>query len=635
MSTPPIQRRLKAREAFFQRGQLPTGLIDDAILHSWQRCQAQRKSVTERVEYEPLPHASLGELLEANRMLLEAADEPLDQLNRTVSGAGYSLLLTDHRGHALSAYCGSSHADRLIRQAFRRGVNLSEQRIGTSAMSCALSEGRPVAVSGPEHYFSANHIFNCAAAPIIDPLGRIVGSIDISREHSLEPGSALSLVRQCAQTIERRLITRLEPFLTLRLGWQSGENDTDELLIALGPEGEILGMTPRVREVIGLEAGEDPQCFEALFDLRFEALMDSAYGRRSTLQGQVTSGLTFHLHPIDHRAARLLQGTPVARPAEPSPSSKAHFPDFGDRFLNDRLPLALKALSKGLPVLIQGETGTGKEVMARALHDNSGKRGGDFVAINCAAIPETLIEGELFGHAEGAYTGARRGGAPGKLEQVDGGTLFLDEIGDMPLALQSRLLRVLETREVTRLGGQTGKRVDFQLICATHRDLDEAIGRGDFRDDLLYRIKGLPLWLTPLRERDGLREFLIGQCDGVTKGRRRLSEAALDILMAHDWPGNVRELRHALTYADVLAEEAQDVIEPCHLPEELQHAAGTRLPQAPKGPAGTLRSLEWEAIEKAMSQEEGNINAAAKHLGISRATLYRRLKQHRESQNNT
>lgn len=632
MSTtiPAAERRLEARHTFFQHGRLPAGLIDDAILNSWQRCQAQRRDVTERVEYEPLPKASLGELLEASRQLLEAANEPLDQLNRAINGAGYAMLLTDHRGHALSAYHGRSHTNRLLRQAFRPGVNLSEQRIGTTAMACALTEGRPVAVSGPEHYFSANQVFNCAAAPIIDPSGRIIGSIDITREHPLEQGSALSLVGQCAQTIERRLIAMLEPFLTLRLGWQLKGNASDELLIALGPEGEVLGMTPKVRDVLGCAAGADPQNFEALCDLPFDQLVDVARRQRPPLLGRVTSGLSFYLHPLSHQAPRIIQGSAQPRRTSSSPPSPPRLPDFGDRALSGRISLALKAMGKGLPVLLQGETGTGKEVMARALHDNSGGRKGVFVAINCAAIPETLIEGELFGHTEGAYTGARRGGAPGKFELADGGTLFLDEIGDMPLALQSRLLRVLETREVARLGGQTSKRVDFQLICATHRDLIEVVGRGEFRDDLLYRIKGMPLKIPPLRERTELRDFLIDQCAQVTDGSRRLSEPSLETLMAHDWPGNVRELRHALTYADVLAAPGEPIA-PHHLPADIQTSPLTRQSRDHGSPQGTLKSLELEAIDSALAQENGRVEAAARRLGISRATLYRRLREHRDA----
>ncbi|MBB3139677.1 sigma-54-dependent Fis family transcriptional regulator [Halomonas organivorans] len=627
MPSSSIQRSKEAREAFFQRGQLPTGLVDDAILNSWQRCTAQHKSVTERVEYDTLARSGLAELLEASRTLMEAANEPLEQLNRTVSGAGYALLLTDHRGHALSAYRGSSRADRLVKQAFRQGVNLSEQRIGTSAMSCALSEGRPVAVSGPEHYLSANHILHCAAAPIIDPQGRTIGSIDITREHPLVQGSALSLVTQCAKTIERRLMAMLEPYLVLRLDWELQEPASDDMLIALGAEGELLGMTPRVREVMGLTTTDGPRGFQDLFDLRFESVVDAARRRQSPILGQAHSGLSFSLHPFSQQTPCLIQGSAQRRPVNDSPPPVPRTPDFGDPSLNAQTTLALRAMSKRLPILIQGDTGTGKEVMAQALHRNSDKHSGEFVAINCAAIPEALIEGELFGHMEGAYTGARRGGAPGKIEQADGGTLFLDEIGDMPLALQSRLLRVLETQEVIRLGGRTTKRIDFQLICATHRNLTEAVALGEFRDDLLYRIKGMPLSIPPLRERTGLREFLIGQCDQVTEGRRQLSVASLDILLAHEWPGNVRELRHALTYADVMAEDAQVTIEPDHLPMDLLRTTTTRSSPLSGRAVGTLQTLEWAAIEKAMAQEEGNVNAAAKRLGISRATLYRRLKQ--------
>lgn len=625
----PFQRLSEARKTFFQEGNLPTGLIDEAILSSWRRCINQHKSVTERVVYASLPHSSFKELLHINRKLIEAANVPLEQLHRTVSGAGYALLLTDHLGHALNTYQASSQSDRLIKQAFRPGVNLSEQYIGTSAMSCALTEGRPIAVSGPEHYFSVNQILNCAAAPIIAPDGQVIGSIDITREHTLALGSALSLVTQCARVIEGRLLTQLAPYLMLQLSWQQQGPTTCDMLIALGPEGEILGMTPKVREVVGLSVGYGPTSFQELFGLRFGDLVDSARGQRPPLLGQIHSGLSFALHPTLHQKPYLIEVT--ARPSRPrtEPMSTALLPSFGDPSLTERFPLALRAMNRGLPVLIQGETGTGKEVMAKALHDQSDKRSGEFVAINCAAIPETLIEGELFGHTDGAYTGARRGGAAGKIEQADGGTLFLDEIGDMPLALQSRLLRALESQEVTRLGASTTKRLNFQLLCATHRDLSAAVAQGEFRDDLLYRIKGMPLWIPPLRERSELNEFLLEQCDQVTEGRRQLSQDALKILRAYDWPGNVRELRHTLTHADVLAEDSHDLIQPCYLPVDIVKKSSHRTSLLGEREVGTLKSLEIEAIEVALEQARGDVNKAAKHLGIGRATLYRRLKETR------
>ncbi|PCF93478.1 sigma-54-dependent Fis family transcriptional regulator [Vreelandella nigrificans] len=628
----PFQRLSEARKTFFQEGNLPTGLIDEAILSSWKRCIDHHKSVTERVVYESLPRSSFKELINVNRKLTEAANEPLEQLHRTVSGAGYALLLTDHIGHALNTYQASSHSDKLIKQAFRPGVNLSEQYIGTSAMSCALTEGRPITVSGPEHYFSVNQRLNCAAAPIIAPNGQIIGSIDITREYSLAPGSALALVTHCARAIEGRLLTQLAPYLILQLSWQQQEPATCDMLIALGPEGEILGMTPKVREVAGLSVGCGPANIQELFDLRFGDLVDASRGRRSPLLGQIHSGLSFALYPSLYKKPSLIEGTAQSNSPRTEPISKTLLPSFGDASLAERFPLALRAMNKGLPILIQGETGTGKEVMAKALHDKSNKRSGKFVAINCAAIPETLIEGELFGHTDGAYTGARRGGAPGKIEQANGGTLFLDEIGDMPLALQSRLLRVLESQEVTRLGDSTTKQLNFQLLCATHRDLNAAVARGEFRDDLLYRVKGMPLWIPPLRERSELCEFLSEQCDQVTEGRRQLTQDVLKILKDYDWPGNVRELRHALTHADVLAEDSHDLILPCYLPADIVKKSSHRTTLLNEQQLGTLKSLELEAIEEALEQASGDVNKAAKRLGIGRATFYRKLKEIRSSQ---
>jgi len=295
------------------------------------------------------------------------------------------------------------------------------------------------------------------------------------------------------------------------------------------------------------------------------------------------------------------------------------------------MAVAKRALDKGLPVLIQGETGAGKEVVAKALHEGSRYQAGSFIAINCAAIPDTLIEGELFGHTEGAYTGAKRGGAPGKLEQAHRGTLFLDEIGDMPLALQSRLLRVLETREVTRLGGQKSKQLDFQLVCATHRDLSDAVHDGDFRKDLLYRIKGMAVQLPSLRERSGLREFVERLCQELTDGRR-LSDEAFDILLGYGWPGNVRELSHTLTYADVVA-DADDLLMPHHLPMEIIQRAGAERNGNGNGRPGSLKRLESEAIDHPLARENGDVGAAARRLGIGRATLYRRLREKNESLN--
>ncbi|WP_188093667.1 sigma-54-dependent Fis family transcriptional regulator [Marinobacter salinexigens] len=624
---PANQRRVQAREAFFQSGQVPPGLIDEAILNSWHRCATNSKSASDQVAFDTVTSTRLSELLQCNRVLLEAAASPMERLSRTVTGAGYAVLLTDRLGHALTAYSSGGTSADLMHKAFRQGVLLSEDSVGTTAMSCAVSEGRPVAVSGVEHFLNANRIFNCAAAPVFDPAGRIMGAIDITREHPMVQGSALSLVQQCAKTIERQLMGMLAPYILVNLGWGLPERDASEdMLLALGEDGQILGMSPRAREVIGLEADKGLVYFSDLFDLRFEALVDSLRKPENPLSVEAFSGLSFSLKAADRNNENLYrspipQPVPLSRP-EPEPEV-----DFGDASVNARAATALKALARQMPVLVLGDTGTGKEVMARTLHERSGYAAGEFVAINCAAIPESLIEGELFGHAEGAFTGARRGGSNGKIAQAHKGTLFLDEIGDMPLALQSRLLRVIESREVTRLGEQSTKRFDFQLVCATHRNLSEAVQNGEFREDLYYRVKGITVELPRLSERPDLKAFIQEQCRQVTHGRA-LSDNALHLMMDYPWPGNVRELRHALAHADVMA-DPDSLLLPEHLPSEI--LAQGRPDEQDRGPSmvGSWRTVEREAIEQALACENGNVQAAANRLGMSRATLYRRLKAQR------
>ncbi len=283
----------------------------------------------------------------------------------------------------------------------------------------------------------------------------------------------------------------------------------------------------------------------------------------------------------------------------------------GDAVMKRNLELAQHLAQRGLPILLAGETGTGKEVFARALHELSHRYAGPFVALNCAALPEPLIESELFGYRQGAFTGAAREGYRGRIQQADGGTLFLDEIGDMPLALQARLLRVLETREVTPLGGEQALRVDIQLVSASHRDLAAAVAAGRFREDLYYRLCGMLIELPPLRRRADRRALMLAVLSEESQGRAVFAPAALDLLEAHDWPGNFRELRNAIKVA--LALSADDIIRPEHLPPAIGSAAA---PAAADERAALLAGIE---------RHRWNLSAVARHLGISRRTLYRRM----------
>jgi sigma-54 dependent transcriptional regulator, acetoin dehydrogenase operon transcriptional activator AcoR len=289
-------------------------------------------------------------------------------------------------------------------------------------------------------------------------------------------------------------------------------------------------------------------------------------------------------------------------------------------------------MGKRIPILIGGETGAGKEMLARAIHQDSPRGDGPFVAVNCASLPETLIESELFGYAQGAFTGAARRGAVGKIVQANGGTLFLDEIGDMPLALQSRLLRVLQERVVEPLGAARAVPVDFVLICASNRKLRDLVALGEFREDLYYRVNGLAVTLPPLRERTDLRavvrNILRTECfDGRVTS---VDDTVLGLFERHRWPGNFRQLSNVLRTASAMLDGHEHRIGIEHLPrdfvDELDDADDTAEAGSPLAADVSLADIEASAVSAALQAHDGNVSAAARALGVSRTTVYRKMR---------
>jgi transcriptional regulator of acetoin/glycerol metabolism len=317
-----------------------------------------------------------------------------------------------------------------------------------------------------------------------------------------------------------------------------------------------------------------------------------------------------------------MRPAPLSRPSARSAANEAcDIPDQ-DPVIRRLYKVGSKLLTNRINVLMSGETGSGKEHMARAIHAAAVGARKPFVAINCAALPESLIESELFGHAGGAFTGAARDGFGGRIKQADGGTLFLDEIGDMPLSAQGRLLRVLEQRTVEPLGSTKSVPVNFRLICASNVDLTRAVADGKFREDLLYRIKGARLSLPALRERSDLPDLIARLLRGISgdmAGKSRCSDDVLELLARHDWPGNIRELANVLQYACVFADGG--LILRDHLPDEF-HETVTRDP----GHAGSiLKRAEADALRQVLDDHRWHISKTAKVLGISRNTLYRKM----------
>jgi len=319
--------------------------------------------------------------------------------------------------------------------------------------------------------------------------------------------------------------------------------------------------------------------------------------------------------------------------------------EFGDPSMASQIQLAARVIQRKIPIILRGQTGTGKEVFANALHSISPNSGGAFVAVNCASLPENLIESELFGYRAGAFTGAQREGRRGKIVQANGGTLFLDEIGDMPMTLQARLLRVIEEHEVTPLGTETTVKVDFQLISASHRNLMELVQTGQFREDLYYRLNGIELNLPPLRERADALALIQHILESEAEEPPALSAEAQHALLGYAWPGNIRQLRHVLQMAIALCDGPE--IRCAHLPAEIVRGTGlvaaTRMVNAAGGASpgaaqsahladdadtsalNAIQLKERETVLALLDEHRWNVSNVAKGLGISRNTLYRKM----------
>lgn len=629
-TTPDAMAIIAAKAAFVSRGIVSEELVPAGVYRSWERCVSSQLHLEDAVEFMPVTRSGLQHLRDTNQNLLDASSTSLEHLAKSVCGAGYVALLTDNRGYALNVFGTLDRRDGPMWQAHRSGVDLSEPVIGTTAMACAMAERRAMNVFGHEHFFEGNHVFQCSAAPVIDPMGNVVGAVDVTRaNHAPNPG-ILKLVKHCAREIETELFRKLPSFLSVKLSWQpDGDITGDSLLLAFGSDGEIIALNETARELLDCTGNAEYLYFEDLFDDQFGKFLKRIRSAHGAEPLRFHSGIVMYASrtPVRERSVpkggqRSASGIDTAGSMDPTSSV-----EFGDRRINAQLAAALNAVKCSLPVLVLGETGSGKEVVANTLHTSSVGDQGSLIAINCAAIPESLIESELFGHVEGAFTGSKRGGAPGKIELADGGTLFLDEIGDMPLSLQARLLRVLETRTLNRLGSATTRKVSFQLVCATHQNIELAVREGRFRRDLYYRINGFVVSLPPLRDRPDVRKLARGLLNDIAQGARSLSEAAEELLCRHPWPGNVREMRHALTYAHAMAPQGEPLC-PEDFPLDIQRPPDGEQREGGVGnlPA-SLDTLEKEAVTNALRNADGHVGRAAVILGISRATLYRWLRR--------
>lgn len=600
---------------------------DPSIARSWLRC-VEDYHLDPALTIAPtvLEHGRLLESRERLRQVLHIAGSEMNSLHQQLSGAGHAVLLTDARGVILNCVTAPSERKIFERAGLWLGADWSEACEGTNGIGTCLVERQSLTIHRDEHFRGRHTGLTCSASPVFDPHGELLAVLDVSSAREAVSRQSqfhtMALVNLSAKMIESCYFLRhFEHHWLLRFHLQAESVGLfSEGLLAFDGEGRICAVNQSALNLLGqLRGGLVGQPVEAFFDCSLDQLL-----------GRASANATASW-PLRTREGRplfaALRGQPRSAPA---PIIKPQAPRplgicLGDPALQNELRKASRVFERDVPLLINGETGCGKEAFAKAVHQASQRGDKAFVALNCAAIPENLIESELFGYRAGSFTGALKEGMRGKLQQADGGTLFLDEIGDMPLALQTRLLRVLEDRLVVPIGGEP-QAVNVRIISATHRNLLERVADGSFREDLYYRLNGLEVALPPLRERTDksqLLDFLLTQEAGTEEVK--LDGPARQALLAFPWPGNLRQMRTVLRTVVALCEGGRVGLE--DLPALIRQARSQGA-RADTPCASPLESAERQALLDALAQQRWHMSHVAQQLGVSRNTLYRKLRKH-------
>ncbi len=604
------------------------GVVDDKlpapIGESWRRCLAAGLDPLKPPPMEVVEESALREIRQRCDLLRRLAIGEMENLYHQIAGTNFMIAFASADGILLDTITDPTFSAAARATTIRPGSVWGETCCGTNALGTVLASGKPVTVHGPEHFFSRYGALTCTATPVFGADGTLAGVLDASSDCRSRQEHTRALVSMAATQIENGLFrehhrsdvlisfhNRPEYLHTLSAG-----------LLAVDPDGTILAANAQARFLLqGLPAMRGRH-FAEIFRTRFsDLLMACRQDAQQRLEDRVGSEFIAKVENL-----RYARPMPVTR-SEVLPVTQLRVPHPVPFVAEDRAVVAAlrqleAAVARRLPVLIRGETGTGKEQVARHAHAVSG-RPGAFVPVNCAALPDMLVEAELFGHAEGAFTGARRGGAPGLVREADGGTLFLDEIGDMKLALQSTLLRLLDDWTVRPVGGGRPKQVDVLLVAATNVALEDAVAAGRFRADLFYRLATVDITLPPLRERGDFAAISRHVLATVAPGWQ-IRDDVVSCLAERAWPGNIRELRAVL--ARLTLGETSGVIDLSMLHVQ----AGEARRASPGALPDTLRDAMRGQIRKVLRQTGGNISQTARQLCISRNTVYRALPEHSE-----
>ncbi|MEE9421882.1 MAG: sigma-54-dependent Fis family transcriptional regulator [Gammaproteobacteria bacterium] len=640
-----------------QQGTADIAMPESFVVDSWRRCIDQFGLVPKtKPKAEVLEAAALKQMQDELGEFMQVADEECRNLFKQTTQSGYVIVLTNTDGVILSMAADPALEEDFQRFNLQPGAVWNEQHHGTNGMGTCLHNHRPVIIHGDDHFFNDYRGVTCTATPIHDPHGEVMAVLDASsfQAEGSKRGQihTRALVQMAANFIEYKYFQHYfkhASVLSFHPRYEFLGVGTESLL-ALDDGGLILGANASALKQLEFEDRKAliDRSLDEIFAISTEdtGKMGSSNGYGITSAQDLKSGrrfLTmFHQPPKPQRQKKARQEPLIKVPSSDNKSCLDLKSLAGnDPHMAYNVRCIRRVVDKNIYILLNGETGSGKEVFARAIHDASDRKGKPFVALNCAAIPETLIESELFGYKAGAFTGARREGMRGCVLESSGGTLFLDEIGDMPLHLQTRLLRVLETKEVLPLGSQVPVTIDLHVISATHQDLRELIALGKFRQDLFYRLNGITLKMPSLREREDLDSLIRCAIALENDGKEPISieRKAFNRLKDYDWPGNIRELCNIIRTSIALSDD--NLICLADLPKEIAKPE-EYVPEVDEQVASVqqdddeVQALQYTPLENAVREtilreiehNRWNVTVTAKKLHMTRCTLYRKLKKY-------
>ena len=626
--------------------------IKEEIKKSKERSAKFNSDINNRKHQVKLQPDELDRKREKSREFLDIATKQIKALYRFVEGAGFAVTLTDHEGYVLETIGDKPILESMADVNCTPGYRWTEKDVGTSAISLVLEVKHPLQIAEDDHYLPGSIMYTCSASPIFGHDNNLIGIIALTGLSKNVGIHTLGMVITSAVAMENQL------YLTHALNEIEIQNNylretigsLDNGIILIDNSGLIRTMNNSVKKLLMIS---DDEHITSIYSLMPENFTDLLFSERTIYFKEIfitKNGIdlqfVFNSNPVVNDSGEeygyiinISEIKRIKKIINTFSGTRAEY-TFSDitgesKEITDSVNLAATAAMNDSTVLIQGETGTGKEVFAQAIHNRSSRRNMPFVAINCGAIPRDLLESELFGYSEGAFTGAKKGGRPGKFEIASGGTVFLDEIGDMPLDMQVKLLRVLQTGVICRIGEHKDIDVKVRIIAATNADLQSEVKKKHFREDLFYRLNVFPIKIPALRDRGKdviliAREILTKRSLALKNQKTSFTSEAENLLSEYSWPGNVRELENVIER--VLNITKETIIDYSTLSQFFSVSSVSANTDMISGKAGSLlEDVEKNTIISVLKSEDSNISKSAEILGITRATLYKKINKHKIS----